>query len=272
MRLGFVVGLVLTVFGALGTLTGGILLAKQYLAVSGLRSEHAKLADIPVVGVGGSVTMFAEPELKNSKSAVASGTVLSVVAERDNVLQVKASPDVEGWIERRFVCSQMEFNRRTQAKEFPKRIMCVGHNGSGSFFYGGSISIQENQLVMVAGDGFWLDASMKGKEFGFGGKKTVGEPDVLLLAPEKGDTMTRLPVWGNKELEAALQKKVAAPLAIQDAEREGDLFQPVYLTLIVAGGVALAVGIALVRSRKHAELKQQGPEEKSPDMESGGGS
>ncbi len=263
MRLGFVVGIVLTVFGSLGALSGAILLAKQRFAIAGLESAQAKLADTPVVGVGQSASLCADPELKNSAHVVAAGTVLSIVAERDHVLHVKAGPDQEGWIERYRVCSQREFNRRTRKREVPKRSVHIGRNGNGSFFYGGGLSIQNDQLVMAAGDSFWLDESMKGKEFRFAGKNTAGEPDVLLLTPEKGDAMIRLPVWGNKELEAKLQKQEGPPLELQEAESEGALFLPVYLTLIVAGGVAAAVGIGLVRSRKKQEATPPGAEEKN---------
>ena len=43
-------------------------------------------------------------------------------------------------------------------------------------------------------DAFWLDLTMKGKEFTFGSEKVVGDPSLVFLKQESGG-MLQLPIW-----------------------------------------------------------------------------
>lgn len=147
----------------------------------------------PVVGMADGVSLFADEELTKDTKRLAAGMAVKIVAIHDKAVQVKTETGEEGWLAPYALCSLDEFERRKSASELPTSIICLGHEDGSTFMYGGSLTIQNNQLVIMPGQGVWMDPTMKGKEFSISNETLVGDPAVLFLVTEYRG-IRRLPI------------------------------------------------------------------------------
>ncbi|MCX5653231.1 MAG: hypothetical protein NTY65_01050 [Planctomycetota bacterium] len=145
-----------------------------------------------VVGVAG-CELFPDQELVDAKATLKIGTKVVPVQELEDRVEVTTPTGERGWVRRHAICDAAELARRQANDEVPRHVVCVGRDGNGIFVYGGSLSIANNRPTANAGDAFWLDPSMKGKEFGIVGHQLEGDPAVLFLLT-KDEKLARLPL------------------------------------------------------------------------------
>jgi len=148
---------------------------------------------VPVVGVEG-VSLYGDEDLSEEKAPLAPGIELVIVAEKGDKLEVKTTSGEQGWVRRCCLCSRKEFDRRESEDQIPTKVVCIKSKDGQTLMYGGSLSIENGQIVMKPGDAFWMDPTMEGTEFTFGSEEGTGDPGVLLLTPESGD-MIRMKIW-----------------------------------------------------------------------------
>lgn len=125
--------------------------------------------------------VFSDPQLERRDSMLQAGIRVEVLRELSNAAEVRTPSGGTGWLRKCYLCSAKEFGRRKAADEVPQNLICVGFDAGGSFLYGGSLSIANNQFVVQPGDAFWMDPTMKGKTFEIAGQKINGNPEVLVL-------------------------------------------------------------------------------------------
>jgi hypothetical protein len=154
----------------------------------------AEALSVPVVGVKGPVSLFADAKFEKEAGQLETGAPLTVLSTDEDAIRVKTQSGQEGWLRRCFVCSSTELERRKASKQLPESVLFIGSDGSGIYLYGGSLSISNGRPSIKAGDAFWMDSTMRGKSFNFGGEAIAGDPSVLLLKPESGN-MIRLQTW-----------------------------------------------------------------------------
>lgn len=147
----------------------------------------------PVVGVN-NVSLYVDRSLTQEKRPLESGIQVTLVSEQDNLLQVRTQDGVTGWVRKCWMCSLSEMRRREASNEVPENVACIGAEGEKRFLYGGRVRIQNNRPTVGAGDAFWLDTTMKGKEYSIGTKSIIGDPSVLVLYKSSG-TLVQLPIW-----------------------------------------------------------------------------
>ncbi len=159
------------------------------------KAEAEAEALTAVVGVTGPVELYPDADLEKEKMAeIEGGTTVNVLETRECAVRVKTKSGQEGWLRRCWLCTAKEYERRKSAGEVPRQAICIGSVEGKTAFYGGGLSIENSQIVMKPGDSFWMDPTMKGKNFNFGGESVAGDPAVLLLKPERGN-MIRLPIF-----------------------------------------------------------------------------
>jgi hypothetical protein len=164
------------------------------LAAGLLGCGKAETPSVPVVGVKGPVSLYADAKFEKKAGQLETGAPLTVLSTEEDALRVKTQSGEEGWLRRCVVCSSTELERRKANKQLPESILFIGSDGSGIYLYGGSLSISNGRPSVKAGDAFWMDSTMKGKSFNFGGEMISGDPSVILLKPESGN-MIRLETW-----------------------------------------------------------------------------
>jgi len=145
-----------------------------------------------VVGVA-RCKLFASSAMTDPAGELDAGTEVSIVGLHGDLLQVRTAAAQTGWLRMCCLCSAAELARRQRDNQVPRNLACVGYDKGGSFLYGGSLSIVNNQFVAQEGDAFWLDPTMKGKAFTIIGHEVVGDPHILLLCCP-GDKLARLPI------------------------------------------------------------------------------
>lgn len=155
--------------------------------------ETAEPPPVPVVGVEG-VSLYGDEDLSEEKAPLAPGIELAIVAEKGDNLEINTTSGAQGWVRRCWVCSLKEFHRRESDGHIPTKVVCIKSEDGRTLMYGGSLSIENGDIVMKPGDAFWMDPTMNGTEFTFGSQEVMGDPNVLLLTPESGD-MIRLQIW-----------------------------------------------------------------------------
>lgn len=144
----------------------------------------------PAVGVK-KCDVFSGEEMTETSATLTAGAKVTVVKSLPDKVQVRTASGTNGWVRRCALCSQEEYSRRTTASEVPENLICVGSDKGGMFMYGGSVPIRMNEFVFdEPGQGIWMDASAKGKDF----RGLRGDPSILFLY-RKNRSVAKLPIW-----------------------------------------------------------------------------
>jgi len=154
--------------------------------------------NVPVIGVK-SAALFTTKEMKNKCGNVPAGTVLTVVKDVGETLEVKTKDGTkQGWIMRCRLCSEAEYFRRKDANEVPVRIGYVKAEGKKVFIYGGRFKIMNNAVMLnTPGQGIWANQSAKGKQINIGMHRVHGNAKVLFFVNDKRE-VKKLPIWPGK--------------------------------------------------------------------------
>lgn len=184
-----------------------IVIALLVAATSSCTKSQKADGEKAVVGYSASANLYEDAQLTKELSTLELGTdVVVLTTQDDDVVSVRTAKGQQGWLRRCWLCSPAELNRRKTADEVPKNICCIKTEGDRKLLYGGALSIQDGAPAVMEGDAFWLDPTMKGKEFSIGGAKIVGDPSVLVLY--KGhDKMATLKIWTTNPIAVPSQTK-----------------------------------------------------------------
>jgi len=153
-------------------------------------SASARAQEKTVVGVS-ECPSYASEHLEGESATLKAGTQVIIEKDLPWVLQIRTADGKKGWVRRCCLCPDTEFERRKNADEIPNLVICVGADKGGTFLYGGSMPIRNNQFVAEDGQAFWMDESAKGKTFTVVSHPLIGDPAILFLY-KKGHTIARL--------------------------------------------------------------------------------
>jgi hypothetical protein len=154
-----------------------------------------------VVGIVGPVALWEDPGLQERvKCQLSSGARVTVTpTSRARVVRAVTRRGDEGYLPRCALCSASEYERRRAQNEIPKQVYCIVAEGNRGAVLplgvtGEATSVDRRRPLFAAGDGIWLDESMRGKEYYIGAEPVHGDPAIMFLMLPTGK-LTRLEVW-----------------------------------------------------------------------------
>lgn len=153
------------------------------------------------IGIVGPVALWEDPALQERvKGQLSTGARITVTpTSRGRVVRALTKKGEEGYLPRYAVCSIGEYERRKAQNEIPKQVFCIVAEGSQGAVLPlgappGEAGAERKRPLFAAGDGIWLDESMRGREYYIGAESVHGDPAVMFLVLPTGK-LARLDVW-----------------------------------------------------------------------------
>ena len=165
------------------------------------RQSDPTVLQTAAIGVAGPVALWSDPALQEHvKVQLNSGARLTVMpTSQARVVRAVTKRGDEGYLPRYAVCSIPEYERRKAQNEIPKQVYCIVAEGNqGAVLPLGATQTDPNvdrrRPLFAAGDGVWLDESMRGREYYIGAESVHGDPAIMFLVLPTGK-LARLDVW-----------------------------------------------------------------------------